>query len=116
MSKDKIYTQALSWTAENFVSANAVIQMKDRDVGKIVGKGVTEFKQWVAAVPAEFTTIIECKDGRYRVTFKDFIALWKGPGRQPVTQANFLNQLNEKCRSMAADLYTYMKQASKDEW
>ena len=119
MSKDQIYTQALTWTADSFADAKEVIQMKDRDAGRIVGKGVTYYKQrgsFMANTPAEFTMIIECKDGRYRVTFKDFFALSSIAGRLKVTNSSYLNQLHEKCRSLAADLYTYMKKASKDDW
>ena len=39
LTKDILFVRANEWFAIKFVSANDVIQMIDKDAGKIVGKG-----------------------------------------------------------------------------
>jgi len=115
MSKQQIYDRALAWTAESFVDAKSVIQMNDRDVGKIIGRGTARFG---FGTPAEYTMIIEAKDGRYRVTFKDFIALWGNPPgswRRPVKKAKYLNQLIDNSRSLASSLFSFMQKADQED-
>jgi hypothetical protein len=41
-TKDNFYTNARVWFTENFNSADAVIQMDDKDAGIIIGKGYSE--------------------------------------------------------------------------
>jgi hypothetical protein len=57
-NKSTLYSNALSFFANAFKSANAVIQMKDAEVGKVIGKGIADDR--------EVTITIECKDGKYK--------------------------------------------------
>ena len=41
-SKDEIHSIINQWVAENYNSANNVIQMNDKEAGTIIVKGVTD--------------------------------------------------------------------------
>lgn len=56
--KDNLYSNALSFFAMEFKSANNVIQMKDPETGKVIGKG--------KAGDRNLTITISCKDGKYK--------------------------------------------------
>jgi hypothetical protein len=56
--KDNLYSNALSFFAMQFKSANNVIQMKDPETGKVIGKG--------KAGDRNLTITISCKDGKYK--------------------------------------------------
>ena len=44
ISKDDLYTRARAWFVKGYKSANAVLQMDDRESGTIIGKGYFEVK------------------------------------------------------------------------
>lgn len=56
--KENLYSNALSFFAMEFKSANNVIQMKDPETGKVIGKG--------KAGDRNLTITISCKDGKYK--------------------------------------------------
>ena len=121
MSKDEIYTQSLSWMAEKFVSAKDVIQLKDKEAGKIIGKGYTDIKiGWLVLIPSKFTLKIDAKDNKYRLTFKDVIMdFGQSGGEKPIESTN-LNSTEQKARdsfnAIAASLQQYLVEAETDEW
>jgi len=72
LSQDEAYTQAYRWAAENFVSANEVIQMEDKSSGTLVLKGANETS--VANVPGKsgiflYTLTLDIRDEKMRLTF-----------------------------------------------
>lgn len=75
--KDNLYFAAREWFAKSFNSAQHVIQMEERDAGKLIGKGNFSVNHKIlnGEYPSgtiDFTVIIEVKDGRYRYEFTDF--------------------------------------------
>jgi len=72
VSKDEIYKRALLFITKEFKSAKDVIQLQDKEEGRIIGKGALLYN----AAPFNpglnysghffFTVTIECKDGKYR--------------------------------------------------
>lgn len=58
LKKSILYSNALSFFALEFKSANDVIQMKDAETGKVIGKGIVDKRQ--------ITIEITCKDGKYK--------------------------------------------------
>jgi hypothetical protein len=58
LTKETLYSNALSFFAATFNSANAVIQMKDPESGKVIGKGIIDGK--------EVMITITCKDKKYK--------------------------------------------------
>jgi hypothetical protein len=69
-TKEDLFVKAHEWFAINFRSANHVIQMADKEAGKIIGKGIVKvpLNNWGLL---EFTFIVECRDGRYKYTMRD---------------------------------------------
>lgn len=72
MSKTQIFDKSLAWMAETFVSANAVIQLKDKDNGKIIGKaiGTSEDPMGAGIVRSYNLTVkIDVKNEKARIIF-----------------------------------------------
>ena len=74
MTKNQIYSLANEWFALNFKSANDVLQLQDKESGKLIGKGYTQINVIVnkrgktsSEGPMSFTFIVFCKDGRYKI-------------------------------------------------
>ena len=58
LTKANLYSNALTFFATEFKSANAVIQMKDSEAGKVIGKGIVDGREIIIS--------ITCKDGKYK--------------------------------------------------
>jgi hypothetical protein len=92
ITKDALYTRAYEWFAKAFNSANNVIQMQDKENGKIVGKGSfgdinVSVVLGMATVygNVKFTISIYLKDGKYKYEVTDFYheGSWVGGGAPP---------------------------------
>lgn len=75
----QLYDAAQIWFVENFKSANAVIQIEDKEAGKIVGKGFFESHGDLGPMQHEyymgdvyFILKVFVKDGRYKYELSDF--------------------------------------------
>lgn len=117
ISKDEIYTNTLSWLAENFVDSKSVIQLKDKENGKIIVKGMTDFlNMGVASIPTRFTMIIDIKDEKARVEYKNWIGMW-GEYRNrpnPITTLENANKVKQKLINLDTQLKTYILSGNKD--
>lgn len=75
-SKEDLYIRGREWFANTFVSANHVIQMDDKEAGKIIGKGNSEGFYTILLTPftyfLNYTVSITVKDGRYRYEISPF--------------------------------------------
>lgn len=70
-SKDQLYNKGLNWMAITFKSSNDVIQIKDKDNGKIVGMMVIQPDD--ARIGLVYLTItLLFKDGRYKYIITNF--------------------------------------------
>jgi hypothetical protein len=77
LKKDELYSRAREWFAKTYKSANSVIQMDDKEDGKIVGR---------ASIPITYNSIgiiapggsisynisVYVKDGKYKYEFANF--------------------------------------------
>lgn len=70
-SKDDLYIQARSWMAKNFKNANEVIQMDDKEAGRIIGKGVVMLSNASTFGWINYTLEIQLKDGRYKYSISN---------------------------------------------
>lgn len=74
-SKDILYTRAKQWFAITFTASNYVVQMDDKQSGKIIGKGseplVYSYALTKQNYHANYTISITVKDGRYRYEVSD---------------------------------------------
>jgi hypothetical protein len=87
-TKDTLYIRAIAWINSFFANPSDITRVRDRDNGVI--KGIHRFKLYYIdkdgskrdAPICEYSFSIECKEGRYRYTFTEFIR--KEVSRQPI--------------------------------
>lgn len=79
VEKQKIYTASKMWIADQFKSAQDVIQFDDKESGTIIAKGIAEFPctgMWCLAMKdywLRFTIRIDTKDGKFKTLYSDLI-------------------------------------------
>ena len=71
VSKADLYSKALEWFALRYNSANDVIQLKDEDSGKVIGKGLFKINYYTREPSIYHTISIYTKDGRYKYIITD---------------------------------------------
>lgn len=78
--KDALYSRAYEWFAKSFKDAKNVIQMQDKDAGKIIGKGIFDGINVKCCMGlssvigyVQFTLSIYLKDGKYKYEITDFV-------------------------------------------
>jgi hypothetical protein len=72
VSKDQLYSRAFEWVAKTYNSARAVIQMQDKESGKLVVKGLTRISiRGYEGGVVTHTLSIYVKDGRYKYILTD---------------------------------------------
>lgn len=81
-NSQELYVLANAWFAHSFVSAQNVIQLDDKEAGKIIGKGYFEVSDNVInptmmtvhiSGTVSFTIEVQTKDERYKYIFTDFV-------------------------------------------
>ena len=108
----ELFVRAHEWFANTFKSAKAVIQLDDKEAGKIVGKGVFDvsdnnnhnsliYVPWIGTV--DFTVEIQTKDGRYKYVLSNIVYTNTGTGYQedlrliaPFTKGMYHERLNKQ--------------------
>jgi len=68
MSADEAYEVSEEWLATSFVSSQDVIQLRDRDDQRIIGRGSAAVVYTYAPVTTRFLITLEHRDGRARMT------------------------------------------------
>jgi len=80
INKNQLYTRAKEWFVKTFVSAKEVIQLDDKEVGKIIGKGSSNtsytYLGVFVSVNIDYTISITLKDNKYRYEITSFKANW----------------------------------------
>ncbi|WP_184548244.1 DUF4468 domain-containing protein [Mucilaginibacter sp. FT3.2] len=125
--KSYLYDKALNWMASSFNSSNDVIQIKDKDAGKIVGKyHIKPYDDKFGYVSATITLLF--KDGKYKYIITDIFydgsvvfSSWPleddpKPGKVSMTkwgQKTVKNNTYAQIQSLIGRLKTYM--VSKNE-
>ena len=119
MDKSAIFDGAVLWMAENFKSSKEVIDMKDKDIGVIVGNGVVDVKiGWMVKNPFSFKLKLDVKDKKYRMTFKDVQMVLDGY-EKPIENTNRKStepKVKEKFEVMAESLNSYLSIKKNDNW
>ena len=123
LTKNEIYDLSLEWMARTFFDSKEVIELKDKENGKIIGKGLTFFSGkigWFSAdIPCRFTLIVEAKDNKYRTTYNNFVALhgenYSRP--EPLEQKAYVDAVKAKLALIDDALYDYLKKSkSNTNW
>jgi len=123
LTKNEIYDTSLEWMARTFFDNREVIEIKDKDNGKIIGKGITTFKGkigWFSAdIPCRFTLVIEARDKKYRTTYSNFIGLYGENQTRPVPLENkaYVEAVKAKLAVIDDGLYGYLKKSKPNtDW
>lgn len=133
-TKDQLYDRALDWMAKTYQSANDVVQIKDKDQGKLLAKGGILFIY--RNVPTGFvvhTQTIYVRDGRYKYVMTGFhhqnltggVAGRDGSmgaleqtappkGFRPALWYDMLRGTDAKVKTMISDLEQAMQARGKD--
>ena len=120
MSKEQIFNRSNQWIAESFGSANAVIQYKDLEEGKIIGKIITTTSQFMTTYNFNTTMSIDVKDGRAMLSFQANDVTISSAGGVPTTRDIYgeaeAGMAQESFKSIVASYESYMlKKAKKDD-
>ncbi len=82
--------------AKTFLDSKAVIEIKDPENGKIVGKGITFVRSGIAMLDCRFTLTIDVKDGRYRTTYENFVFTSAEHGDYPVKKKAMADRIKKE--------------------
>lgn len=73
ISKNLLYFTAQSWFAEYFKNSKSVIEISDKEQGKIFGKGSFKISNSHGFVKFNITILV--KDGKYKYILSDFTSV-----------------------------------------
>jgi len=119
LKQNEIFVRTLEWMAQIFNDSKSVVEISDRENGKIIGKGITDITHLIINIPCQFTMIVEVKDGKYRTSYNNFIGMWgeyKNDPR-PVEYQKDVEALKIKLTEMDNNLFSYLSSAKvKENW
>ena len=79
LKKDELYSRSREWFAKTYKSANSVIQMDEKEEGKIVGRAsIPVTYKGSSAGSISYSVSVYIKDGKYKYEFTNF--QHQGPG------------------------------------
>jgi hypothetical protein len=134
-TKDQLYDRALEWMAKTYQSANDVVQIKDKEQGKLLAKGGIPYVYHnILSGYVVHTQTIYVKDGRYKYVMTGFKHQYVYTGtplprdgsmgalEQTTPPSGFrkkawydmLQGTNDKVKAMIADLEQAMQAKGKD--
>ncbi len=123
LTKDEIYDVSLEWMARTFFDNREVIEINDKENGKIIGKGIVIFKGkigWFSAdIPCRFTLVVEARDGKYRTAYNNFVALHGESQNRPVPleEKAYVDAVKAKLAVVDESLHSYLKKyKSNPDW
>jgi hypothetical protein len=119
-SSNQIYLNMNEWFAKTYNSSNNVIQLNDKESGKIIGKGgftISPIHQWGnIKTPQTFfvnyTLTIQIKDGKYKYEFSN-ITVRVTHENASFSIETYYNINKEKLREEAAKSIKNEKQLEK---
>lgn len=80
LNKENLFAKAKEWIALTYRNANDVVQLSDKDAGKIICKGGFSTNLFLKQGWLMYTLILEFKDNRFRYTYTDFAYYSNGSG------------------------------------
>jgi hypothetical protein len=115
--RDTLYAKSLQWLAKTYTDSKEVIEYKDKDAGKIIGRGATTVLYNPTGIAPIYLNIryaitIEVKDNKSRITF-DQIYNPQSPAA-PIWLDSW-NRLQPKYKELV-DNYAEYLEAANDDW
>lgn len=110
-TKDELYSRAREWFAKAYKSSTNVIQMEDKESGKIVGKALTQvfyqaMKSNYSGGYFHYTISIYIKDGRYKYEVTDFYHTGQASPHVP-DYGTAESMINSKDKTMGIAMQKY---------
>lgn len=121
----ELHKKAQTWLVNAYVDAKSVIQVDDKEDGKIIVKGVFNIVHATQGRDVYHTLTIDLKDGRYRYTINHIIIDWITDGRKTnledftsgVGVKKLFNKIDQEARSLILSLNNKMAENSNtDDW
>ena len=113
VNANEIYDRTLEWLALTFADAREVIELKDKERGKIIGNGIVKFKDYTTVNDCKFMVTIDIQEGRFRITFSNYD--WVGVN-YPLNKKYHVDQINSSLLALSEDLNNYIINYSDDKW
>jgi len=110
--KSQVFNRSEEWIALSFNSGKSVIQVKNPETGRIIGRGVVSVSKGPLNSPEvyNFTMVIDAKDDKARIQFLNFTGVEHGlpPAK------GMAGRIETQCMSMAYSLKDHIKKLSED--
>ncbi len=71
-TKDQLYVKAFEWISRSYGSAKAVVDMHDKEAGKIIGKAIIDYKEYPYG-EVQYLISVDVRDGKYRCILSNFV-------------------------------------------
>ncbi|TFH40621.1 MAG: DUF4468 domain-containing protein [Chrysiogenales bacterium] len=119
LSKDEIYDRSLEWSAKRLSRVNDDIVVKDREKGMIIARGTgvySEYFDFLVDREFSYTLMIEAREGRYRITFDNFVVYYDERQLKSST-AIFkfeINKIRKQLDRLSDDLREYLAGKTAD--
>lgn len=125
-TKEEIYLRAHSWFVSYYKNADAVIQLQDKEAGRIIGKGRFGVV-WQMGIErlVRHTVQIDIKEGRFRYSISNFMVYFSSfydefpiedvPKGLSSGVKNLYQRTHEKSLELEASLRGFMLANSKQE-
>lgn len=81
--KDDLFNKTIEWITLNYNSADDVIQLKDKELGKIIVKGNFSSNMYMKKGWINHTLVLDFKDNKFRYKYTDFSYYSTGSGEMP---------------------------------
>jgi len=121
VSKNELYNRAKKWIAENFRSAKDIIQLDDKENGKIIVKSnITYTGKFSRAYIGsfDFTFTFDCKEGKYKYLVEggDFNGVQSAAARGDFSEAKHRRMINEQGKSEIMSICSRFEQGMKSQY
>lgn len=121
MPKEQIYDNTLLWMAETFVSSEDVIDLQNREMGKIVGNAITVIDGgWLGDTTFRYSLKVDIKDQKFRATYSNVLLVSSDMAEKPVESANrkmLYPKATKRFEELTDSLYAYLLSAeNNDDW
>jgi hypothetical protein len=117
LSRDDIYDRALEWCAKKLSRIKDDVVVKDREGGRIIARGTGKYSEYFNfLVDREFSysVTIEAREGRYRVTFENFVVYYD-ERQLKSSDAAFkfeIDKIRKKLDALVEDLRKYVAEGT----
>jgi len=125
LNKESIYNRTISWIADSYKSPKTVIEFNDKDIGKIVIRGETNF-EWQSfigsALPhiCRYKFIIDIKDNKIRLVFTDIYGTMPdgrgGVVWEPMIKKSHFDSVKNKFLEYGEQLNKYILYYNNNNW